>query len=214
MKKIAIFGFGGLGREVATIINKINSQNCIWDLIGFFDDSIEVGTSNKYGTVLGGMEDLNKWDSPLSIVIAIATPSVVRKIAENTTNPNISFPNIIAPTVLYFDEESVNMGIGNIICHNCRLSCSVSIGNFNALNGSVSLGHEAKVGNYNVFQPDVRISGESSIGDGNFFGVRSTVLQQITIGNNTRIGAGSMVMRKTKDNMTYIGNPARILKGM
>jgi acetyltransferase-like isoleucine patch superfamily enzyme len=59
-----------------------------------------------------------------------------------------------------------------------------------------------------MFNPSVRISGEVTIGDCNFFGVSSIVLQQKKIGNNTTIGAGSVVMRKTKDNATYIGNPA------
>jgi acetyltransferase-like isoleucine patch superfamily enzyme len=60
--------------------------------------------------------------------------------------------------------------------------------------------------------PDVKISGEVSVGNKNFFGVNSTVLQQIHIGNETVIGASSLVLRKTKDGMTYVGNPASIIK--
>jgi acetyltransferase-like isoleucine patch superfamily enzyme len=58
----------------------------------------------------------------------------------------------------------------------------------------------------------VRISGEIVIGDTNFFGARSLVLQGLKIGNNTRIGTGSIIMRNTKNGMTYFGNPAKIIK--
>jgi serine acetyltransferase len=37
-------------------------------------------------------------------------------------------------------------------------------------------------------------------------------LQQIKIGNDTIIGASSLVLSKTKDGMTYVGNPASIIK--
>ncbi|MEG2122093.1 MAG: serine acetyltransferase, partial [Rikenellaceae bacterium] len=38
MKEIAIYGFGGFGREVACLINMINEVTPQWKIIGFFDD--------------------------------------------------------------------------------------------------------------------------------------------------------------------------------
>lgn len=212
MKDIAIYGSGGLGREIASLIKKINEIEPTWNLIGFFDDGLEKNFTTNYGVVLGGLDELNSYKHPLNVVIAIATPSIIEQLVANITNKNVKFPNLIAPTVLFFNKSTVKIGKGNIINHTCRISCDIEIGDFNILNGSVSLGHDVKLGNYNVLQPDVRISGETIIGDKNFFGVRSTGLQQITIGSNTRIGAGSIVMRNTKDNKTYFGVPARIMK--
>jgi len=54
----------------------------------------------------------------------------------------------------------------------------------------------------------VKISGDVKIEDSNYFGVCSVVLQKMKIGNNTTIGTNSVIMRKTKDNTTYFGNPA------
>ena len=212
MKDIAIYGFGGFGREIASILQAINQVNSEWNIVGFFDDGISVGEFNKYGKVLGGIELVNKWVEPLNIVMAIASPVILQKLISKIENPNISFPNIMAPTVFFFDKDTFSGGRGNVLCHNCRVSCDVKLGDFNLLNGAVSLGHDVKLGNYNMLQPETRISGETTIGDLNFFGVRSMVLQGLTIGNNTRIGTGSVVMRKTKDNCSYFGNPAKIMK--
>ena len=207
MKDIAIYGFGGFGKEVACVIQAINRIEPTWNLIGFFDDGHVEGEENRYGKVLGGMDVVNRYPQKLSVVMAIASPCVLQKLTKEIINPNI-----IAPNVLFFDWESVVMGQGNVITYGGRVSCGVKFGDFNLLNGCVSLGHDVQMGNYNMLQPEVRVSGESMIGDSNFFGVRSTILQGIKIGNNTCIGAGSVVIRKTKDCMHYFGNPAKLIK--
>ncbi|MDE6076272.1 MAG: acetyltransferase [Muribaculaceae bacterium] len=210
MKEIAIYGAGGLGREIACLLRHINKeQGDRWNLIGFFDDGLVPGVSNDYGTIIGGIEELNRYPTPLSVVIAIASPAILTTLVAKIVNPNVSFPNIVAPNVFFFDEESVEMGRGNILTFNCRVSCNVKIGNFNIFNGGVSLGHDITIGDNNVFMPETRLSGGVSVGCNNFFGARSFVMQQIKIGNSTTVGVGSVIMRKTKDGATYIGNPAK-----
>ena len=212
MKDIAIYGAGGFGREVACLIRIINEKNPTWNLIGFFDDGIEKGTKNEYGEVLGGITEVNNFSEPLAIVIAIGNPRIVSKIVSNITNPNIEYPNLISPDLIYLDENNVMLGKGNIICSGCLISCNVKIGNFNILNGFIPVGHDTVIGNFNSIMPSVKISGEVTIGDRNFFGVGSIVLQQIKIGNDTTVGANSLILRKTKDGMTYVGSPAIIVK--
>lgn len=209
MKELAIYGFGGFGREVACLIKQINDLKPTWSLIGFFDDGYSKGVSNRYGRVLGGLDELNGWHSELNVILAMATPGHLKKVAENINNPLISFPNIIAPNVNIFDHNAFKIGQGNLIFLGCRLSCDVEIGDFNLFNGAVSLGHDVKLGNYNVLGPSVRVSGDCMVGNENFFGVNSVVLQGNKIGNNTRIGAGAVVMRSTKDEYLYVGNPAK-----
>lgn len=212
MNDIAIFGAGGFGREVACLIRLINDslEEPHWNLIGFFDDNNEIqGTANEYGKVLGGMEVLNKWETPLDIVIAVGNPQVVKKIAEGINNPLVAFPNIIAPSVIWLDNGNVRMGKGNVICSGCLVSCNVDIGDFNIFNGFIPIGHDTRIGNYNVIMPSCNISGGITMGNCNFMGVKSAVLQYLKIGDNTRIGAGSVVMRNTKDGYLYIGIPAQ-----
>ena len=212
MKDIAIYGAGGFGREVVCLINAINKQAKVWNFIGFFDDGKEKGTKNEYGEVLGGIEELNNIDKPLSIVIAIATPKIVRQLVENIKSPLIEFPNLIAPDVYFLDKENIEIGQGNIFSFGCIVSCNVEIGSFNIFNFGVSIGHDTKIYDYNSVMPSVKISGEVVIGNSNYFGVNSTILQQIRIGDNTVVGANSLIIKKTKDGQTYVGSPATIIK--
>lgn len=210
MKDIAIYGAGGFGKEVASIINILNRKEPIWNLVGFFDDGIEQGSQiSHYGCVLGNMEILNKWDQDLSLVFAIGSPKILKLLVSKITNPEISFPNIIHPEVYFADEASLSMGKGNVVVRGCSFSVDVTIGDFNQFNSISALAHDVKVGSYNVFMPLTRISGEVNIGDNNFFAIGSVILQNLRIGNNTKIGPGSYVMTKTKDGNLYMGNPAK-----
>jgi len=212
MKDIAIYGAGGYGREVACLINVVNSLKKEWNLIGFFDDGLPIGHKNEYGTIIGGISELNNYFQPLSIAMAIANPTALESVIKKIRNSQIEFPNIITPDILFFDKNTVSMGYGNIIGFKSAISCNVRIGNFNRFNTGIFIGHDVIIGNFNMFNPSTRISGKVTIGDCNFFGVGSIVLQQKYIGNNTTIGANSVIMKKTKDNGTYIGNPAIELK--
>ncbi len=210
-KKIAIYGAGGLGREVAGGIYRINSaSDSQWKITGFYDDGKDSGTQvSHYGSVLGGMDELNAINEPLALAIAVGDPESRRLIYERITNPNIYFPNLIAPSFRVLDPRTFEIGEGNIIQDGCSATCDVVVGNFNVLNGSNVLGHDVIVGDYNVLMPGVRLSGSVQMGNSNLMGVDSVVLQKVNIGNHVTLGAGSVLMTKPKDGMTYIGIPAK-----
>lgn len=210
MKDIAIFGAGGFGREIACLIKTINNVNHTWNLIGFFDDGLEKDSQEQYGPVLGGIDELNKWDKPISLIIAIGKPATVKEVVEKIDNTNVDFPNIISPEVFFMDIASVSMGHGNIICPFSLVSCNVKLGNFNLLNVYTQVGHDCEMGDYNIVMPSVNISGGLRIGNCNLFGVKSTVTQYKKIGNHVVIAPGAVMMRNGKDGKMYSGNPAKI----
>ena len=210
MKDIAIFGAGGFGKEVAAILQIINEQSPNWNLVGFFDDGVEKGTSiSRYGKVLGGVEMLDQWNEPLSVVFAIGNPKVLEQLVSKITNPNINFPNIIHPDVYFADKKTLEMGRGNVVMRGCSFSVDVKVGDFNQFNSISALAHDVSIGSYNVLMPLTRVSGEVEIGDCNAFGIGTIVLQKIKIGNRVKVAPSSVVMRKTKDDCFYMGNPAK-----
>lgn len=210
MKDIAIYGAGGFGREVFCLLKRINSEVVpTWNVIGFFDDGLPVGSSNEYGKILGNIDTLNRWSKPISVVLAIGSPKIVEYLYSIIDNPYVDFPNILSPDILFMDRNNVRIGRGNILCPHCFVSCNIEIGNFNTFNVYTTIGHDVKIGNFNSIMPAVKISGGVVIGNKNLLGVNSIILQYKTIGHNTIIGASSVVIRNTKDGFTYIGNPAK-----
>ena len=85
----------------------------------------------------------------------------------------------------------------------------MTIGDFNVLNGCVSLGHDVKLGNYNVLFPETRISGMTEIGNDCFFGAKSFAAQLLVVPDGVRVGAGSFLLKNPKPGFLYMGNPAK-----
>ena len=63
MHEIAVYGAGGLGREICCLLRRINAAtDRPRRFVGFFDDGLPSGSSNDYGPVLGGLERRNAWE--------------------------------------------------------------------------------------------------------------------------------------------------------
>lgn len=215
MKDIAIYGAGGFGREVASMIeNQINAvEPNTWNLVGFFDDGEPIGKEiSHFGKVLGGIETLNEWPNALCVVLCMGVPQTLQKIRNKITNQRIIFPNLIHPNFTIVDASTFNIGEGNIIKGHCSVTCDVKIGNFNVLNGHVNIGHDVEIGNFNVMMPGARISGEVTMGNCNLLGADCFIKQLIKIGDCVTISPLSALLTKPKNGMTYIGNPAKIFK--
>ncbi len=214
MRDIAIYGAGGFGREVASMIGLINTlEPNSWNLIGFFDDGKNIGEKvSHFGEVLGNINDLNAWPTRLCIVLCIGSPKTMKLIKEKITNPNVIFPNIIHPNFVVNDALTFSIGEGNVIKGHCTATCDVTIGNFNVFNGFVNIGHDVSIGDYNVMMPGARISGEVSIGSLNLIGADSFIKQQLKVGEGVTLSPLSALLTKPKNNSLYIGNPAKIFK--
>ena len=152
---------------------------------------------------------MNSLEEPLALAIAVGDPNIRKSIFESINNPNITYPNLIAPSFKVLDSKTFKIGRGNIIQDSCSVTCDVTVGDFNVFNGLNVLGHDDVIGNFNVLMPSVHLSGNVHIGDCNLLGVNSVVLQKVKIGNHITLGAGSVLMTKPKDGNTYIGIPAK-----
>lgn len=213
MKNIAIFGAGGFGTEVAAMLRIINDISPEWNLVGFYDDTRQKGEAvSHFGKILGGMEELNSVTVPLCVAICVGSPAGRKIIVERIDNPLLEFPNLFSPDFVVEDPETFSAGKGNIVKSHCRVTCNVTLGDFNVLNGTVTVGHDSRVGNCNVFMPGVRVSGNTEIGDNNLFGAGSFTKQGLRIGNGITLSPLSPLLTRPKDGCTYIGNPAKILK--
>jgi len=211
MKKIAIFGAGGFGREVKTIIDSINKQEKIYEFIGFYDDGIEKGNIINNYPVLGGVKDINMLKEEVSLVISIGDPKTKSKIVSLIENPLVSYPNIISPNAIVSDDF-VSLGKGNIVCAGSIITCNIDIRDFVILNLSCTVGHDTVINSYASFMPSVNISGEVVIGEGVYVGTGAKIINLLEIGEYTIVGAGAVVSKTLPAKCTAVGVPAKPIK--
>lgn len=212
MKDIAIFGVGGFGREVLSLIKEINKVEFQWNIIGFFDDGHEVGEIINGYPVIGKIADLNEWSKPLSLIVAIGSPKVKELIVSKINNDNINFPTLIHPNVIIGDSNYVKIGSGCIICAGNIITTNIEVKNFVILNLMCTVGHDTIIGEYSSFMPSCNISGEVNIGKSVYCGTGVKIINQLSIGDNSIIGAGAVVTNNQPSNCTIVGVPAKVIK--
>jgi sugar O-acyltransferase (sialic acid O-acetyltransferase NeuD family) len=211
MKKIAIFGAGGFGREVKWLIDDINALKPTWEFIGYFDDDFSHVRNIDPALFLGGTTVLNGWDEALNIVFAIGNPLVKRKIINKMANPLLSFPTLIHPSVM-MGRANVNIGAGTIICAGNIITVDINIGKHVILNLACTVGHDTIIGDYASFMPAVNISGEVTIQEAVYVGTGVKIINQLEIGEETIVGAGAVVAKSLPAKCTAVGIPAKPVK--
>jgi sugar O-acyltransferase (sialic acid O-acetyltransferase NeuD family) len=212
VRKIAIVGAGGLGREVLMLIEHINQAKQTWNFVGFFDDGIESGSMVNGHCVLGGVKALNLYHDDLSIVIAVGSPKTKREIIGRINNKNISFARLIHPGAQLGNSDFITIEEGAIVSAGSVIAPNVHIGKHVFLNYGVIVGHDAVVGDYASVMPSVNINGESMIAAGAYLGVASVIINKASVGENSIIGAGAVVFSAIRPNCTAMGNPAIPIK--
>ena len=212
MKPIAIVGAGGLGREILMLVEQINSARDAWIFKGFFDDEVPKGTTINGYLVLGNVDDLNRYDQSLAIVVAVGSPSKKKSVIERIANGYVSYPVLIHPNAQMGNPDYVKVGEGTVIAAGSIVAVNATIGKHVFLNFGTVVGHDARIGDYTSVMPSVNINGEANIGEGVYLGVGAVILNQIPIGENSIIGAGSVVFSPIPPNCTALGNPARPMK--
>lgn len=211
MKKIAIFGAGGFGREVKWLIDDINGLNPVWDFIGYFDDDFSHVTNIDPLLFLGGMAELNAWKEELAVVFAVGNPLVKRKIFQKINNLAIIYPKLIHPNVC-MGKSNVQIGEGAIICAGNIITVDINIGKHVILNLSCTVGHDTIIGDFASFMPAVNISGEVNIGEAVYAGTGAKIINRLEIGAETIVGAGAVVAKSLPARCTAVGIPAKPVK--
>ncbi len=212
LKDIAIFGVGGFGREVLTLIKDINKVTPTYNFIGFFDDGYEKGIMVNGYPNLGKTEDLNEWKTPISLAVSIGSPVIKKKILDKITNPLVDYPTLIHPLAWIGDKEFVEIGKGCVICAGTLITTNINIEDFVILNLGCTVGHDTVIKKYAAFMPSVNISGEVTIGEGVYVGTGAKIINQLEIGDYTIIGAGAVVSKTLPAKCTAVGVPAKPIK--
>lgn len=75
----------------------------------------------------------------------------------------------------------------------------------------VYIGHDVHLKRNVQINAGVIVGGFTQIGESSFIGVNASVRNRIVLGENSIIGMGSTVTKNIDDNVTVVGNPAKVL---
>lgn len=210
IKDLVIVGAGGLARELESVIQDINTASKTYNFLGFIDnDKANIGKSLGNSFIVGTEEDLSKMD--VAVAIGIGNPSIIAKVAkEIRAYPNLHFPNIVHPSVVWHPERT-SIGEGNVFCAGNVFTVEIKFGSFNFINLSCTIGHDTQFEDYCLVNPGANISGGVKVGSRSLIGTGATVLQYKNIGEASTVGAGAVLTKDVQAGTTVVGNPAKEL---
>jgi sugar O-acyltransferase (sialic acid O-acetyltransferase NeuD family) len=204
-KPLIIFGAGGLGREVKTLVDALPD----WAVSGFCDDHVAAGTMIMGVPVLGTSKYVLDLTAP-NVVIAIGNPMIKRAVAAQLKNASgIRFITLVHPSAVLGDPDNIVIGEGSVITAGCILTTSIEIGKHVLINLNTTVGHDVTLGDYTSVMPGVNLAGEVTIGNNVMIGSGANILNRIVIGDDAIIGAGAVVLTDITSGATAVGVPAR-----
>jgi sugar O-acyltransferase (sialic acid O-acetyltransferase NeuD family) len=212
LRDLYIVGAGGFGREVAWLIERINSVDPTWNFKGFLDDNTAVQETmlDDY-PVVGGCDYLKSVQQEAWVVCAVGATKTRKKLVEKLQSyPNVRFATVVDPSVL--QSKRVTIGEGSIICAGTIITVDVTIGSHVIINLDCTLGHDDIIQDFVTIYPSVNVSGNVIVGECAELGTGMQVIQGKNIGRESIIGAGAVVVKDVPEKCTAVGSPAKPIK--
>ena len=211
MKDIVIVGAGGFGREVAWLVEEINTASPEWRLLGFLDDGAKGSTVEGY-PILGSIDRVRELGQHVYLTCAIGDPRLRKRLVDKLEESGHRFATLIHPSVL--KSKYVAIGEGSTICAGTILTTNISIGRHCLLNLDCKVGHDSTLGDYTSCMPAVNIAGDVIIEQGCYFGLNACVINQKRVGEWSVIGAGAAVVKDIPARSLAVGVPAVPIKAL
>ena len=214
MKKLVLIGAGGFGREVATLVEVINSVKPAYELLGFLDD----GPQYHDGMMINGYPWLGKHDWILNhkedtvCTCTVGTPRIKGILQRELMEQGVTFETLIAKGS--FISPHTEIGPGCVIYGWVSISVNCKLGAGVLLNQNVTVGHDTVIGDYTSVMPTTGVSGCCTIGKEVCIGGHVFITPGRKVGDNAKIAAGSIVFSNVKAGTTVLGNPAKRMKAL
>jgi sugar O-acyltransferase (sialic acid O-acetyltransferase NeuD family) len=209
MEDLIILGAGGLGQEIAWLVEEINQNEKKWNFLGFLDSHPDVQEKILMGYPVLGPFDLAEKYKNCHFVVAFGDPRLREKTVQLVNKQNLKWANLISPTVRL--HSSNKLGKGVVIGRNTDLTIDCELEDHVMLNIHVVLGHKVKIGKFSIISPNVTINGGASIGHACSVGANAFV-RDIIVGDYVTIGASSCVVKNVEGDSVVAGVPAKLIR--
>jgi len=204
--KLAIYGAGGLGREVLELAKQINTAQPRWETFCFIDD---INPERQLrGLPVVTLDTLCAKE--YEIAIAVGEPALRRVLADKARQAGFHLPVLVHPAAQISAE--VTLSEGCIVSCGAFISCDTTIGRNVYLQPNTSLGHDCQIGDDCVISSIACLAGHCKVGTGTFIGMGAMVRENTTIGEEVIISMGAAVFSDIAPGVVAMGNPARAMR--
>ncbi len=135
-------------------------------------------------------------------------PAIREKLSKEYAAFNLKFSALIHKSCVI--SPSSDIGDGSVLQAGVIISSAVKINRHVKINSGACVAHDVDIADFVTISPRATICGHVRIAQSAYIGANAVVLGGLTIGKKAIIGAGAVVTKDVPDNVTVIGNPAKI----
>lgn len=210
MTDVILVAASGLAREVLASTRATGTVT----VIGFLDDDPQLSGEFIEGIpVLGRIKDASAFHTA-SFVLCAGKGAVREKLAGTLATMGIGsvrYASVVDKSAFVADGSVV--GAGSILLANVVLTAGVRLGSHVVAMPHVTFTHDDEVDDFATLTAGVSLGGGVSIGRGAYLGMNSSVRERCAVGAGATIGMGAAVLQDVPDDETWVGVPARRLRG-
>lgn len=201
-KRLVVIGAGGHGKVVAEIAAAAG-----YDVLGFFDDSVEFSPLQKYPLLRTIAELPKKAGQGVLAVVAVGDNRRRCELVAEISGC-VCFATVIHPSAVV--SESARIGEGTVVMPLVAVNAGVQIGRHAILNTSCSVDHDCALGDFVHISPGAVLCGGVRVGAGTHVGAGAVVVPGRRIGSWSVVGAGCVVVSDIPEKVVAAGVPARV----
>ncbi|MBR3593566.1 MAG: acetyltransferase [Clostridia bacterium] len=200
MRDVIIIGAGGHAKVIADIVIKSGDR-----LLGFLDDG-KSGTVFEQYSVLGTVEDAEKYKSEAEFIIGIGSAAARKNISERFA---LKWYTAVHPSATV--SLGAEIGCGSTVMAGAVINADAKIGRHCIINTRASIDHDCRLSDFVHVSPGATLCGTVTVGDNTHIGAGVTVKNNISVCADVTVGCGAAVVKSITSPGTYVGIPAREL---
>ena len=195
MKTLAIYGSGGLGREILLLATKclsVQTSQKIEQIVWIDDIRLE---TEYLGYKCFPFEDFINHCGPSETQIVCAVGEIEDRILLRNRIENYGYrlATLVADNAIDSDDSIFEEGV--VVFPNCILTSKIHLHKNVLVRTGVTLTHDDIIGENSVISHKATIAGSIAIGTNCYIGLGALIRDHVTIGTNCVIGMGAVVTK-------------------
>lgn len=200
---IAIYGAGGLGRELLHVLRDMGTP-----CAGFIVDSRFPAPDTIHGVSVYRSAEVFADDPSVRFVVALGDPLARARVAaelERLVGPR--FATIVHSRA--WIGGNVSIGDGSIVFGLTSITADAVLGRHVLINPGTTIAHDCRLADFATLGPSCALAGGVIVEEGAELGVGVRVAPRVRIGRRAMVGAGAVCIRPVMADTTVAGVPAR-----
>lgn len=194
--KVAVFGSGGLAKEVLGYLGSEYEVLCVVSSQPFNNPLFD-----RFRVVDRLPDDMQDVEG----ILAVGEPAIKRAIVAK--NPAVRWRTYVHPSAHV--SPFAKLGRGCLLTPQAIAAADCILEDFVFFNTNATVGHDSIIRSYTSLMPNSEVCGSCDIGEDCFIGINASIVPNVKLAAGVKVSAGAIVRKSILEAVTVYGDPAK-----